>query len=312
MSKVYRALKRASVGMADPLLPTENRAVESPSPSGRVPSNEFVVEVPGGDAGIPACRDDGMEIDLNAVRLLPQTANRVTEFLTFTATQSQIAEQYRIARTKIVQRLSRPFVLVVSSPSVGDGKTFTALNLAISLALNGEGRTLLIDADLRHPSVHRLIGAPIEPGVAEVLSGACALQDALFRIEQVPSFYVLPGGSAGSNSADLLATSGWRALSTAVRSHFSHVIVDSPPIDIVADYDLIAAAGDAVLLVIRPDHTDRACCAASFTKVRPKLIGVLINAAAKWLLWRTPAHNYRYYSDKHLKGRQNRNGDGTA
>src|SRR3974390_1329785 len=82
---------------------------------------------------------------------------------------SYAAEQYRIVRTKIIQALHKSFRLVITSPGAGDGNTITALNLAVAMALKGEGRTLLIDADLRNARVHQLLEVPIGPGLADVL-----------------------------------------------------------------------------------------------------------------------------------------------
>ena len=108
------------------------------------------------------------------------------------------AEQYRIIRTRIFHKLPGPSITVISSPGMGDGKTVTSVNLAAALAHKSEDRVILIDADLRLSKVHERLGIPRTPGLAEVLSGACALQDALRRVEQLPNFYILPAGLAES------------------------------------------------------------------------------------------------------------------
>lgn len=205
-------------------------------------------------------------------------------------------EQYRIARTRIVQRLSKPFVLVISSPGVGDGKTLTAQNLAVALALRGEERTLLLDGDLRKGAVHGRLGIAPQPGLAEVLLGACGWEQAMVRLEKPPQMYVLPAGEPKRNPSELLSLSGWPELAGKLRKHFDYVIVDSPPVSLLADFDLIAAVCDGVVLVVRPNHTDRSLCQAAFHKVRPKLTGVLINAAEEWFLWKKgPRRYYDHY-----------------
>ena len=84
---------------------------------------------------------------------------------------------------------------------------------------------------------------------------------------------------------------------------FAHVIVDSPPIELVADFDLIAAVCDGVALVVRPDHTDRSLCLAAIQKLKPKLTGVLVNAARDWFLWKKSSyHNYYHYRQERKKG----------
>jgi capsular exopolysaccharide synthesis family protein len=218
---------------------------------------------------------------------------------------SYAAEQYRIVRTKLVQALHKPFRLVITSPGAGDGKTITALNMAAAMALKGEGRTLLIDGDLRGARVHRLLEVPISPGLAEVLEGTCRLEKAMFAVEQLPNLHVLPAGKPESNPTELLDSSRWRALAEKAQQLFAHVIVDSPPVELVADFDLIAAVCDGVALVVRPDHTDRSLCLAAIKKLGPKLTGVLINAAPDWFLWKKSAyHRYYHYHQEHKKGEQ--------
>jgi capsular exopolysaccharide synthesis family protein len=211
---------------------------------------------------------------------------------------SYAAEQYRIVRTKIVQLLDKPFRLVITSPSIGDGKTLTAVNLATAMALKNEGRTLLIDADLRRSNVHTRLDVPLGPGLAEVLSGACPLEEAIFQVQDVPRLHVLTAGQPQGNPTELLDSSRWRALAEMVRHDFAQVIVDCPPVEVVADYDLIAAACDGVTLVVRPDHTDRTRCLAAMSKIGPRLTGVLINDACEWFLWK-PVHSGYYYYRKH-------------
>jgi capsular exopolysaccharide synthesis family protein len=208
----------------------------------------------------------------------------------------QAAEQYRMVRTKIAQVLPMPFRLVITSPSIGDGKSVTALNLAAMLALRSKHRTLLIDADLRRASIHRSLQISPEPGLAEVLAGRATLQKALVQFRDVPGFYVLPAGTRGGKPVELLDSPRWRGLLAELPEQFSQVIVDCPPVDVVADYDLIADACDGVLLVLRPDHSDRTRSLATIERVKPKLTGVLINAAPEWFLWRKSGRYYDYYA----------------
>jgi capsular exopolysaccharide synthesis family protein len=245
-----------------------------------------------------------MEEGVPAVeRVLPARIADAAALLGTSGKRSYTAEQYRIVRTKIAQLLASPFRLVVTSPSIGDGKTVTAINLSVALALKGEGRTLLVDADLRRPAVHRRLGIPQSAGLADVLEGTCRVEEAMCRVEQLPALYVLPSGEPRGNPTELFDSSRWHALADTLRGRFAHVIVDCPPVELVADYDLIAAACDRVVLVVRPDHTDRALCMAAVAKVRPKLAGVLINAVEEWFLWRKSARQYSYYSGRGRRSR---------
>jgi capsular exopolysaccharide synthesis family protein len=207
------------------------------------------------------------------------------------------AEQYRIIRTRIFHQLAGSSITVISSPGMGDGKTVTAVNFAASLAHKSEDKVILIDADLRLSKVHERLGIPKTPGLAEVLSGACTLEDAMLRVEQLPNFYVLPAGQAEANPTELLDSSNWRALLARLREEFRRTIVDSPPVEAVADYDLIAASCDGVVLVVRPDHTSRPLLLRALTKVKGKLIGVLINDVEDWFLWKRGSSSYHYYQN---------------
>jgi protein-tyrosine kinase len=205
------------------------------------------------------------------------------------------AEQYRKLRTKILQYPATLSMIVVSSPGSGDGKTVSAINLAGILALKGEGRVLLVDGDLRRSAVHVRLQIPRSPGLADVLAGECTLEEALLEVEELPSLCILPAGRATGNPAELFDSSSWVALASRMREQFARIVVDSPPVQAVADYDLMAEVADGTLLVVRPDRTNRRHCNVALEKVKHKLIGVLINDAADWFLWKQYSSGYAYY-----------------
>jgi capsular exopolysaccharide synthesis family protein len=204
-------------------------------------------------------------------------------------------EQYRAVRTKILLSPKAPTTLVVSSPGTGDGKTLTAINLAATFAGKGEQDVLLVDADLRRPAVHSRIGMQQGPGLADVLNGKSSLEEAMLRIKQLSNLFVLPSGESLGNAGDLLDSPAWRTLVSRLRAQFRTVIYDSPPVDVFTDYDLIATACDGVILVLTPDCTDRYLAFRALEKVGGKLVGVLINRAEDWLLWKYHPSNYYYY-----------------
>jgi capsular exopolysaccharide synthesis family protein len=217
--------------------------------------------------------------------------------LSATREDRRAAEQYRIIRTRIFHQVSGSSITVISSPGMGDGKTVTAVNFAAALAHKSEDKVILIDADLRLSKVHQRLGISKTPGLAEVLSGACSLEAAMLRVEQLPNFYILPAGQSEVNPTELLDSSNWRALLARLREEFRRTIVDSPPVEAVADYDLIAASCDGVVLVVRPDHTSRPLLLRALTKVKGKLIGVLINDVEDSFLWKRGSSSYHYYQN---------------
>jgi len=232
-----------------------------------------------------------------AVRPVSLRISDSSPLLSPTHQDRRAAEQYRIIRTRIFHQVPGSSITVVCSPGMGDGKTVTSVNLAAALAHKSEDKVILIDADLRLSKVHERLGIPQTPGLAEVLSGACELEDAMLRVEQLPNFYVLPAGQAQVNPTELLDCSNWRALVVRLREEFHRTIVDSPPVEAVADYDLIAANCDGVVLVVRPDHTSRLLLANALAKVKGKLAGVLINDVQDWCLWKRGSPSYHYYQN---------------
>lgn len=203
----------------------------------------------------------------------------------FDGSDRRAAEQYRIARTKITQHPKQPSMLVVSSACLGDGKTVTAINLAAALALQTEGDVLLADADFRCSSVHEQLWLAPAPGLAELLEGRAGLEQVLIRAEQLPNLFVLQAGDPASNPSELLDSPRWRNLADQLRGYFRYIVVDSPPVATVADYELIQAACDGTVLVLRPDHTRRSRAAEALETIpKDKLIGVVMNWVPKWFL----------------------------
>jgi protein-tyrosine kinase len=216
----------------------------------------------------------------------------------FDGSDSRRAEQYRMLRTNILLHPARPKVIAVSSASPGDGKTVTSINLAGTLALKTDTRVLLVDADLRQCRIAASLGIPASPGLTEVLRGKCSLDEAIVSVEEIPSLHVLPCGDVGGNPAELLDSLEWGRVIATLRDRFSYVIVDTTPVAAVADFQLVQQASDAVLLVLRPDHTKRSLFLKALETVpREKLLGTLLNAVPDWFLWGNRDNDY-YYAQK--------------
>jgi capsular exopolysaccharide synthesis family protein len=215
--------------------------------------------------------------------------------LPFDSVNSDAAERYSIIRTRIVQHISSPRVICVSSTSAGDGKTVNALNIASSLALKKETTVLLVDGDLRRPQLASLLDLPESPGMAEYLAGNCAIEQALVCITEMPHLYFLPSGHCPRNPAELLDSNRWRSLMEALRRQFDFIVIDCPPMGVVTDYDLILAVADGVILVARPGHSNRNLLYKGLEQVpEDKLLGVVVNCAKDWFLHRTEPLYYRY------------------
>lgn len=282
MSKMYEALRKAQQDGNGFPLPVETAPYATPEAEEFGPlSAEESLKFPNGD-------HNG-----NHMRRLPIRVANNSAVILARGLDHRVSEQYRLIRTKIVQHPAHPKMLIITSPGPGDGKTVSSLNIAGILALRDDANVLLIEADFRRPNVSTALGLPSEPGLANYLRGSCTLQDAIVRVEQFPNLYVLPAGKSEINPAELLDTERWQSVCATVRRHFDYVIVDTPPIGSIADYHLIEAKSDGVIVVIRPDHTDRGLCMAAFEQIpTDKRLGVVMNCAEEWFLWKT---NESYY-----------------
>jgi capsular exopolysaccharide synthesis family protein len=216
--------------------------------------------------------------------------------LPFDGADPVAAEQYKIARTRILQHPGKPRCLVVSSAQVDDGKSVSAVNLAGCLALKSQTSVLLVDADMRRSRLASQLGVPASPGLSEVLGGQCTLEEAAFRLDPMHGLYFLPRGERAASPAELLDSSRWRGLATMLKREFGFVVIDAPPIGLVADYDLVQDVADGVILVVRPDHTNRTLCMKTLASVpAEKMVGVLLNCFNNSFLTRPAGHRYDYY-----------------
>lgn len=287
MSKMYEALKRAQLEG----IPVELAAPVAGSPA--LPEVSNGPDSDGPDSGPDSNGPYYEETVAPEIRTLPIRRPEGSAVIPWGAANGPGGEQYRIIRTRIVQHPERPRIMAVSSAGARDGKTVSSINIAGALALRDNANVLLIDADFRRASVASKLGLPGSPGLANTLDGSCTLQEAIIRVEQFPNLYVLPAGSSNANPAELLDTDQWRCLCATVRERFTFIVVDSPPIAAVADYELIQESCDGVIMVVRPDHTDRTLFNKAFELISEvKRLGVVLNCAHEWFLWKTHESYY--------------------
>lgn len=166
------------------------------------------------------------------------------------------AESFRAIRSQLMMRLfnegQERRAIAVVSPDSGDGKTFFAANLAVVLAQLG-GRTLLVDADLRHPRQHDVFGLDNKAGLSGILSGRAEAK-VIQQVTGVPSLFVLPVGITPPNPLELVERPAFGLLIRELLSKFDHVVVDTPAACYGSDAAVIAARCGAALVVARKDH----------------------------------------------------------
>ena len=152
--------------------------------------------------------------------------------LKFTAT-----EQYKLLRTNLLFTMTETEgckIIGVTSSMRGEGKSTTAVNLSYVLAESGK-RVILIDGDLRIPSVAKKMQIDSSPGLADLLRGESTIDLAGLRSQQLPNWYIMPAGSLPPNPSELLGSKRMEAALKGLSAHFDYIIVDLPPVNIVSD-----------------------------------------------------------------------------
>ncbi|NIW37536.1 MAG: polysaccharide biosynthesis tyrosine autokinase [Gemmatimonadetes bacterium] len=210
---------------------------------------------------------------------------------------SSPAEAYRMIRTNLsFSHAVKPRrTLVVTSPGPAEGKTTTAINLAAVLSQQGE-RTLLIDADLRKSSVHRLLGADGKVGLTTVLAGQGRVEDAIVPAG-IDGLDALPAGPHPPNPAELLGAKQMEDLLARLVERYDRIVVDSPPVLAVADPATLARRLDGVVMVVRAGKTNRQALVEAMEllgDVGADVVGVVVNAHKPEL---GSYGRYRYYRD---------------
>lgn len=205
------------------------------------------------------------------------------------------SEAYRTLRTNVTfvnAEQKELQALVITSPGPGEGKSTTAANLAITLAQQGS-KTLLVDADLRRPLVHRAFNLVQEPGLTDVLVGTASLREAV-RPNVVPKLDVLPAGVLPPNPSELLGSEAMARLLETLRGQYDTIIFDSPPTLAVTDATVLGASADAVILVVRAGETDEVAAQRALQQLRrvqAKIAGTVLNGMQK-----RRDRYYNYYS----------------
>jgi len=209
------------------------------------------------------------------------TNGTTSELATVSQPQSVVSEAYRALRTSILLSTSRhaPQLILISSGQPREGKTTTALNLAITLAQRGD-RVALVDTDLRRPRIHRSFQMANDRGLSTFLTTQAAPEDLARPVRQVPNLYVITSGPTPPNPAELLSSEPLETLFAELRRHFDFIVLDSPPAISVADSMILAAHADGVMLVVHGGVTTRETLKHTtklMNSVNARVLGIVLN-----------------------------------
>lgn len=221
-------------------------------------------------------------VETNSRSLSVASSKEAVELITHSRPQSQMSEAYRALRTSLLLTSvgAPPKVILITSALPQEGKTTTSINTATVLAQKGT-RVLLVDADLRRPSIHKMLGIGPRIGLSNVLTGGATLQEATFRSSLLPNLFILAAGTPPPNPAELLASGQMIEILSSLRDQFDHIVIDTPPTLSVTDAVVLSPFADGVVLVIRCGQTTKPALRRSreiLTQVNARVAGVLLNA----------------------------------
>jgi len=267
MGKVYDALKRAE----------EQRARVSESAEASLAPLVSSLEA-------PARRRSGRSwlrrlLRVRARSAAPSSGELNKRRIALLQPQSFVAEQFRTLRARLdALAATRPLrTLAVASAIDGDGKTTAAINLALVMSMGVGRRVLLVDCDLRCPTIHESLGLRVGAGLGELLRGTAELDDALCSVEGA-SLTVLPVRALPLNPSELLASSTMRELIAKLSARFDTVLLDLPPTLGLPDAKIVSELCDGVLFVMRAGVTPREDVEASLEVLgRSRVVGLVLN-----------------------------------
>lgn len=254
-------------------------------------SNEALVE-PAGAAGqsssAVAVSRPGSLVPLDTAAIeTPSTVRSIAvnvdkvnpRVVSITQPRSPYCEEYRNLRTQVLHKSKKRKLqaIVVASVGPSEGKSITALNLSWLFAQADGVRALIIDSDLRRPSIAGYLGVEADGGLSEILAGNAGLMDSVVRLDPA-GLYLLPGGAARNDVAELISGPKFSALLSEARQHFDFIIIDAPPLGIFTDASLLINQADGAMLVVRANHTkykdvDRILD----TLPRERMLGTILN-----------------------------------
>lgn len=197
------------------------------------------------------------------------------------APQSLAAEQYRSLRTRVKSAENGHALrtIIVTSPNKGDGKSLTAANLALTMAQEFQQRVLLIDADLRRASIHRLFGIAETPGLSDVLMGGASVEEALVSLPE-HRLTILPSGIIPLHPAELLGSASMRRLLDTLRTRYDRIIIDMPPVAPLADVAIASSMADGILMIVRAGVTPKPAIERALAGLdTAKVLGLILNDA---------------------------------
>ena len=231
-----------------------------------------------------------------ALGYVPMIENEEARLLSGSRSGGSVLESYRVLRSNVrFAAVDTPIhSLLITSTVPGEGKSVTAYNLAVAMALDGRN-VILVDTDLRRPTMHEKAKVAQQPGLTNVLVGHTSLEDAI-KETNIPGLRVLPAGPLPPNPAELLNSQAMKQLHKALKDQADIVIFDSPPCLATADAQVMAAETDGVLYVVQFGEAKKSAvrhAVEMLRQARTRILGVVFNKID--LTAKRDAYYYGYY-----------------
>ena len=209
--------------------------------------------------------------------------------------KSVAAEAYRSLRTNIQYSSfdNKYQTLVVTSANPGEGKTTVAGNLALALA-QGESKVILVDCDMRRPSIHKTFKISNTYGISDLLVGNKKMESVAHKYND--NLTIVPSGKIPPNPAEMLGSKAMTAFLEEMKKHFDYIVLDTPPLQAVADAQILSTKVDGSLIVVRAGVTKKDAvhnAVSIINKVNGNIIGTVLNAADN-----SKDKYYYYYGDE--------------
>ena len=288
-NETRKSFKQQSVAAAGPASVNVDEAVDAMKKNAATDLLPQLVSTPSPEPLFGALQEvSEVSSNVTATRLencrsirLPRDQERSFLAAQYNPSMQVAAEAYRTLRTRLVKRQTEEGTrsMAICSAQQGEGKTLTAMNLALCYANIQNWPVLLVDADLRSRGLSRLIGDPDSPGLTQILESNGQYQASILSTN-VPNLYILPAGLTSTPPPELFSTAAWKEFIGWCSESFRLVIIDSPPILDLADFELILAACESTLMVVRARTTGRESLVRAAASIdTTKLVGVVLNSA---------------------------------
>lgn len=207
-----------------------------------------------------------------------------TSLITYNDPKSYAAEAYRVLRTNIMfSSIDRKIKsIAVTSAGPGEGKSTIAANMGITLA-HADSKVLIIDCDLRKPTIHKKFGLSNRTGLTNILAQKLDFRNNMQTVAQIPNLYFITSGPLPPNPSEIVGSEKMKDLMFEVHQEFDYIILDTPPIGVVTDAAQLSSFMDGVILVLESGNVEIEAAQrarALLSNVKANILGVVLNKIA--------------------------------